>query len=121
MTQPSSTSRERLLTTLSHRCPDRVPVDFGGSTVTGMHASSVAALRDYYGLEKRPVRIIDPGAMLGEVDEDLKRIIGIDTESISRRMTRFGFPNEGWKPWRMPDGLEVLVPDGLQRHPGRQR
>jgi hypothetical protein len=25
-------------------------------------------------------------------------------------MTRFGFPNADWKPWRLPDGLEVLVP-----------
>ncbi len=27
--------------------------------------SSVAALRDYYGLEKRPVKVLDPGQMLG--------------------------------------------------------
>ncbi len=107
------TSRERVLTTLGHLPPDRVPVDFGGSAVTGMHASSVAALRDYYGLEKRPVRVVDPGQMLGEVDEDLKRIVGIDTESVFRRVNRFGFANEGWKPWRMDDGLDVLVPGGF--------
>jgi hypothetical protein len=28
-------------------------------------------------------------------------------------MNRYGFPLEGWKPWRMYDGLEVLVPGGF--------
>ena len=105
------TSRERVLKSLSHRQPDRLPVDFGGTFVSGMHASCVAALRDHYGLEKRPVRILDPGQMLGEIDGELKGIIGIDTECVLRRTNRYGFPNENWKPYRMYDGLEVLVPE----------
>ena len=36
--------------------------------------------------------------------------LGIDTEGVIRRMTRFGFPAEDWKPFRMYDGAEVLVP-----------
>ena len=104
------TSTERIATALAHRAPDRVPVDLGATFVTGMHASCVAALREYYGLEKRPVKVIDPGQMLGEVDEELKRVLGVDVEGVVRRMTRFGFPAEDWKTWRMPDGLEVLVP-----------
>lgn len=47
--------RERVRAALAHREPDRVPIDFGGTSVTGMHASVVAALREWYGLEKRPV------------------------------------------------------------------
>lgn len=104
------TSRERVHAALGRRTPDRVPLDLGGTFVTGIHVSAVAALRDYYGLEKRPVKVIDPGQLLGEVDEDLKRILGVDVEGVFRRMTRFGFPAENWKSWRMPDGLEVLVP-----------
>lgn len=57
--------------------------------------------------------MIDVGQMLGEIDEELKTAIGIDTEPVFRRMTRFGFPAVDWKPWRMPDGLEVLVPGGF--------
>ena len=104
------TSRERVRTALAHDAPDRAPVDFGGTSVTGIHVSAVAALRDHYGLEKRPVKAIDPGQMLGEVDEDLKCALGVDVEGVLRRMTRFGFPAEDWKPYRLPDGLEVLVP-----------
>jgi len=104
------TSRERVVTTLGHRLPDRVPIDFGGTMVTGIHVSCLAALRDYYGLEKRPVKAFDPGQMLGLIEEDLKRAMGIDVEGIFRRNTRFGFPWADWKPFRMSDGLEILVP-----------
>ena len=51
--------RKRVLDALNHREPDRVPVDFGGSAVTGMNVSCVANLRDHYGLEKRPVKVIE--------------------------------------------------------------
>ncbi len=104
------TSRERVSSALNHRRPDRVPVDFGGTFVSGMHVSSVAALREYYGLERRPIKAIDPGQMLGEIDQDLKQVMGIDVEGIFRRTNRFGIPNDNWKPWRMYDGLEILVP-----------
>ena len=47
------TSRERLRKTLDHERPDRVPIDFGSTAVTGVHVSCVAALREHYGLERR--------------------------------------------------------------------
>ena len=101
--------KERVLAALNHEEPDQVPVDFGGTAVTGIHVSCVAALRDYYGLEKRPVKVHEPYQMLGLVDDDLKEAMGIDVEGAYSRKTMFGFPNEGWKGWRMPGGLEVLV------------
>jgi hypothetical protein len=103
------TSRERLACALGHRQPDRVPIDFGATAVTGMHASSVAALRDHYGLEKRPVRIHEPFQMLALIDDDLFAALGLDVAGLFPRDTMFGFPAEDWKPWRF-NGLEVLVP-----------
>jgi hypothetical protein len=102
-------SRERLVKTLSHNQPDRIPIDFGGSSVTGIHASCVAELRDYYGLEKRPVRIHEPSQMLGWVDEDLQDAMGVDVTAVFRRGTKWGVPAEKWKTWNF-NGLEVLVP-----------
>ena len=103
-------SRKRVLYALNHRQPDRVPLDFGGTMVSGMHVTCVAALRDYYGLEKRPVKVHEPYQMLGLLDEDLKTIIGVDVEAVNGRNTLFGFPCEDWKEWRLDNGLEVLVP-----------
>ena len=51
------TSRDRLAQALNHKEPDRVPVDFGGTAVTGIHVNIVAALRDHYGLGRRPVKV----------------------------------------------------------------
>jgi uroporphyrinogen-III decarboxylase len=104
------TSKERVRAALNHKQPDRVPIDFGGTAVTGIHVSSVAALRDAYGLAKQPVRVHEPYQMLGWIDDDLKQAMGIDFDGVIPRNTMFGFANENWKPWRLYDGLEVLVP-----------
>jgi uroporphyrinogen-III decarboxylase len=101
--------RERVLAALNHQQPDRVPVDFGGTSVTGVHVTCVAALRDRYGLEKRPVKVHEPYQMLGWLDDDLKEAMGIDVEGVFPRNTLFGFINDGWKSWRLENGLEVLV------------
>ena len=107
-------SRERVLAALNHTQPDGVPVDFGGTAVTGIHVSSVAALRDYYGLEKRPVKVHEPYQMLGWLDEDLKQAMGIDVEGLFPWDTLFGFVNRNWKPWRLYSGLEVLAPEDFR-------
>ena len=102
-------SSERLKKTLHHETPDRVCVDFGGTVVTGIHVSCVAALRDYYHLEKRPVKVHDPYQMLGRIEEDLMDALGVDVIGVFPHNTIFGFPNENWKEFRMPWGQEVLV------------
>jgi len=104
------TSKERVAAALDHKEPDRVPVDFGSTAVTGIHVSCVAALRDYFGLEKRPVKVHEPYQMLGWMDEDLKQALGLDVDGVFPPRTMFGFPAIDWKPWRTPQGLEVLVP-----------
>jgi hypothetical protein len=103
--------KQRLQSALSHRSPDRVPVDFGGTAVTGIHVLAIARLREYFGLEKRPVKVIEPYQMLGEVDDELKEVIGVDTAGITPRNNMFGFPNENWKEFRMPWSQVVLVPE----------
>jgi len=102
-------SRERLIATLHHKQPDRIPIDFGGTAVTGMHVSCVAALRDYYGLEKRLVRVHEPFQMLGLLEDDLLDALGLDVIGTFSRNTMFGFPADEWKTWQF-NGLEVLVP-----------
>ncbi|MDR3799815.1 MAG: uroporphyrinogen decarboxylase family protein [Terracidiphilus sp.] len=107
--EETAAQRERLLSTLNHKQPDSIPIDFGGSAVTGVHASCVAALRDYYGLEKRPVRVHEPFQMLGLLDDDLQAAMGLDVTGVFPRKTMFGFAAEEWKCWQF-NGQEVLVP-----------
>ena len=100
--------RTRLQETLSHRQPDRVVMDFGSSPVTGMHVSCVAALREHYGLERRPVKVHEPYQMLGLLEEDLLTAMGVDVVGVAPYKTMFGFANDQWKEWNF-HGLDVLV------------
>ena len=105
-------SRERLIAALEHRQPDRVPVDFGGTAVTGMHVAAVTRLRQaVLGDKTYRVKVTEPYQMLGEIDPELCDALGIDVVGLVPRNTMFGFPNEGWKPFTLFDGTPVLVPE----------
>ncbi|MCK4967068.1 methyltransferase, partial [bacterium] len=103
------TSKERVISAINHKEPDGIPIDFGATPVTGLHASCVENLRTHYGLEKLPVKVHEPYQMLGLIEDDLLEVMGIDVTGINPKDTIFGFPNENWKLWKTPYGQEVLV------------
>jgi hypothetical protein len=107
--KPQEQCRETVATAVEHRQPARLPVDFGGTPVTGIHVTVVAELRAYFGLEKKPVKAIEPGQMLGEIEDDLQRAMGIDVECVYPLSAKWGIRRERWKPYNF-NGLEVLVP-----------
>ena len=104
------TNKECVLTALEHKTPGRLPVDFGATPVTGIHVRAIENLRNHYGLEYKPVKVNEPYQMLGEIEDDLADILGIDTVAVSPKNTMFGFPNENWKEFKTPWGQVVLVP-----------
>jgi uroporphyrinogen-III decarboxylase len=104
------TSRERVISALNHRRPDKVPVDFGGSAVSGISASMVYKLRKAYKLPEHPVKVVDCYQILGEVEEDLREKLCADCVLVTPYTNLFGFRNTGWKPWTLFDGTPVLVP-----------
>jgi len=104
------TSKENLLKTLNHEEPDRLVVDFGATPVTGIHVLLVEKLREYFGLERRPLKVIEPYQMLGEVDIELQEAMGVDVIGVSPPSDMFGNRLEGWKEYRTSWGQEVLVP-----------
>ena len=112
-------SRQRVNLTLSHRPPDRIPLDLGASAVTGMHVSSVYLLRQALGLDPpgTPVKVVEPYQMLGEIQPDLMDVLGVDVVQLGSPKTLFGFRNEGWKPWALFDGTPVLVPEAFNTKP----
>ena len=75
------TSRERVLAAINHQTPDKVPLDLGSTLISGIHVSSLHKLKVSLGLIKdnEPVKVYDPFQMLGEVDDDLRDVLGIDT------------------------------------------
>ena len=124
------TSKERIRSAIEHRQPDKLPIDFGSSFITGIHCSVVENLRQHYRLQPRPVKVCEPYQMLGLVEDDLLDAMGIDTAPVFPNRTIFGFVNEDWKPWRTPWGQDVLVsrhfevderPDGTFIYPQGDR
>jgi hypothetical protein len=109
------TSKERFDLTVNHKQPDRLVVDFGSTAVTGIHVLAIENLRKHYGLEYRPVRVIEPYQMLGEVDQELIDAMGIDVIGAWGRNSMFGFYNhapfiEITANW----GQSVMVPEGFR-------
>jgi uroporphyrinogen-III decarboxylase len=113
------TSRERIACSLSHREPDRTPIDIGGCGLTSMHVSTVYRLRQRLGLDEpgTPVKVVEPYQMLGEIKTDLADALGTDTVELSGGSTMFGFKNENWKEWTTFDGTPVLVPGAFTTTP----
>jgi hypothetical protein len=104
-------ARQNFTDALNHRQPKMIPVDFGATAVTGIHAMCVANLREYYGLDKHPVTISEPYQMLGLVEDDLAQAIGVTVTSVIPPYNLFGFSNlPPYKPYRTLWGQEVLVP-----------
>ena len=112
-------SRRRVEAALGHEQPDYVPLDLGASPVTGMHVSSVYALRQALKLDEpgTPVKVVEPYQMLGQIAPDLMDALGVDVVELCSTRTFFGFENKGWRPWTTFDGTPVLVPEHFNTEP----
>jgi len=99
--------RERVLTALNHRQPDRVPVDFSGHRSSGIAAMAYARLRKYLGLKEKPIRVYDPVQQMAIVDEDLLERFGIDMIELGRA---FALEDDAWVDWVLPDGTPCQMP-----------
>ena len=105
-----NTSKQNFIKTINHQQPDKVVVDFGSTAVTGIHVLIVEKLREYYGLEKKPVKVIEPYQMLGEIETDLINAMSIDVIGLFSAKNMFGVANENWKVHKTLWGQEVMFP-----------
>jgi len=75
-------SRERVLTALDHREPDRVPFDLGSVQVTGIHHLAYRHLRQALGLPPVKPQICDHIQQLALPDEDFIERLGVDVRGL---------------------------------------
>ena len=101
------TSRERVLTALNHREPDRVPIDLSGHRSSGIAPLAYARLRRALGLKEIPLRIYDPIQQLAVVDEDVLDLLGVDTIELGRG---FALNDSDWSDWTLQDGTPCRMP-----------
>ncbi len=75
-------SRERLLTTISHREPDRIPFDLGSTQVTGIHVVAYRNLRHHPGLPQVEPIMCDSIQQLALPDDDVIEKLGVDVRGL---------------------------------------
>jgi uroporphyrinogen decarboxylase len=81
--------RERVLTTLNHQEPDRVPLDLGSTQVTGIHVIAYQRLRRALGLDPVPrgtqgraPQLCDAVQQLALLEDDVVRRLGVDMRGL---------------------------------------
>jgi len=78
-------SRERVLASLNHREPDRVPFDLGSTVVTGISVTAYRGLRKELGLPDREPVLVDVTQQIAQIDEAVMVRLGVDTQGVSPR------------------------------------
>ncbi|MBD3340644.1 MAG: methyltransferase [Candidatus Lokiarchaeota archaeon] len=119
-------SRERILKALNHKEPDRVPIDIGGSTVTGISAIAYNNLKNYLGIEEGNVRVFEVMQQLVRVEEWFLDRFNIDVLDVGAAYLtndenwydvetngiKMQYPNF-FQPRQNPDGsFEIVDEDG---------
>ena len=108
----SMNSRERVLSALEHKEPDKVPVDFGAHRSSGIAALAYNRLRDYLGLPYKPAKVYDVIQQMAVIEDDVLDILGpFDAVEMGRP---YCLDDANWKEWTLPDGSECLIPNHIQ-------
>lgn len=103
-------SRDRVIASIEHRQVDHLPIDLGGTAMSGIMAEALHRLRRALDLDGSPVRVYDVFQMLGEVEMDLVDRLHIDILPVELPAVSFGIRRERYKPWSLFDGTPVMVP-----------
>jgi len=109
------TSRERVLNAISHRQPDKVPVDMSATPSSGISAIAYSNLLSHIGQTELPVRIYDVVQQLAQPDISILNRFGVDVLDIGRT---FNDHREDWYRIKLVNGSEAFYPKWF--HPVRQ-
>lgn len=76
------TSKERIIKALNHEETDRVPIDLGATSCSGIHAAALERLRATLGLAEKKVYVYEILQQLGYVDFDVLEAVGADVVGL---------------------------------------
>ena len=84
----TQSSRERVLTALSRKEPDRVPIDLGAIVDGSIHVDAHNALKKHLGIDGGETRFIDITQQTVLPDERVLEILEVDTRFIALKTSR---------------------------------
>ncbi len=100
-------SKRRVLAAMSHRVPDRVPVDLSGHRSSGIAAIAYRRLREYLGLPPKAIYVYDIPQQLAIVDDDVLERFSADAIEMGRG---FSLNDADWQDWTLSDGSPCKIP-----------
>jgi uroporphyrinogen decarboxylase len=100
-------SRERVTKVLNHELPDKIPVDFGSSRVTGISAIAYNNLKKKLGLKNGFTKISDFVMQLAYPEDDLLKMFKCDILDAGQAFLECEKP---WQEFLLHDGSTCLVP-----------
>jgi uroporphyrinogen decarboxylase len=80
--------RERVIATLNHKEPDRIPLDLGGTIVSSITKNAYIGLKKYLGMEIEKVKILDHVQQLPYIDEKLLQKLNVDIRMVRSDYSR---------------------------------
>jgi uroporphyrinogen-III decarboxylase len=108
------TPRDRVLRTVNHQVPDRVPIDLGGSKATGIAVTAYDRLKSKLGIAS-PTKVLDTRAMIAVVEDEVLRRLHVDVLPLDLSiLLGTDRPDQQWVPRRLMDGTRALFPPGTQ-------
>lgn len=100
-------SRERVLASINHKEPTKVPVDMGSNPSSGISAIAYSNLLKNLKMEHLPVQIYDVVQQLAQPHDEIIDLCGIDVLDIGRT---FNEKPEHWQPTTLANGAKAFYP-----------
>jgi len=101
------TKRERVLAAISHREPDKPPVDLGGMRSTGISAIAYGRLKNHLGMTGGHTYVYDVVQQLAEPEEVILEYVESDVVDLGRIFLN---GRQDWKDFVLPDGSPAKIP-----------
>jgi uroporphyrinogen decarboxylase len=109
------TSRERVLASLDHVKPDRIPIDLGGSICTSINVMAYQELKRHLGCHDTRSRVSNIVLFVPEVSEEVRQHLHVDVVALDRLEAAPGVYNSGvWKEHALPNGEMAFFPEGFE-------
>jgi uroporphyrinogen decarboxylase len=101
------TSRERVLRSIAHKEPDKVPIDLGAMRSTGISAIAYGRLKEYLGMAGGATYVYDVVQQLAEPEDAILDYVQSDVIDLGRAFLN---GDGDWKDFTLPDGSPAKVP-----------
>ena len=106
------THRERVLAAVSHKQPDKVPIDLGGTRDSSLVVEAYEKVKKYFGVEDEN-RLCDRMMRVVHVDERILKALDIDTRAVFPGAPSKGLGQDlGPRKYRDAWGVVRVHPEG---------